>query len=388
ISSQVVSVTVQIQDLAAEATAFQETVAQIIGAAPANTGASSGAQQAVAANGRDPAANLLFLRAFDFPLPEDADVSRLGEYCQLTAVPQPQNPLESAQTRLTAVRAAVRQQQLATYDLAARETAVANQDERAALCALAEGQIRLAQELYIAQTNPELQSELQASLDDDLALMPGAAPEIINEQQIFPAADGLNFVQQLYEINGDFSAVDTAWQRPLQSTQQILHLEVFQSGEVVQEVTLPPLAAALPPGWTLSSEGVLGEWMMGQYLSQGLEPATAVAAASGWAGDRYAIYSDTAGDGLVLAWQAAWASPEDAQTFASNYDVYLTSLLGAPGLEQVGTSNFRCWDGRAEAVCLYPDQFQTEQKTLVVRAPNKTLAQSVMDFILVRSALE
>ncbi len=388
ISSQVVSVTVQIQDLAAETAAFQQTVAAIIGA-PAGSGADNGQQQVVEGNGRDLTANQLFLQAFDFPLPDGpADVSRLGEYCQLTAVPQPDNPLDSAQTRLAAIRALVRQQQLDMYDLAARETAVANQDARAALCAVAEGQIRLAQELYIAQASPELQADLQASLDEQLAIMPGTAPEIINEQQFFPVVEGLAFVRELAGSNGDFQAVDAAWQQMPVSTQQILHVAAYQEGKAPQFVALPALTAVLPPGWMLSDEGVLGEWLIGQYLSQGMEPATAVSTAAGWAGDRYAIYSAPGGEALALAWRAAWDSPEDAQVFASNYDVYLTSLLGAPGLEQVGNSNVRCWDGRAEAACFYPAEFQEQQETVVVRAPNKVTAQAVLDFILVDAALE
>jgi len=380
------NVTIQVEDMAAETAVFQQTVADIVGALPTSSGGVS-EPQALVENGRDQlAANLLFLRAFDFPLPEGEaiDVARLGDYCDLTAVAElPAGPFTTPEAQLAYIRVAVRQQQLDSHALNDKTAVLTNEDERAALCALAEGHVRLAQEIYITQAAPEMQAGLQANLDNDLLIMPGIFPDIVNEQQLFPTAEGLNFVRQLYETTGDFSAVETAWQQPPQSTEQILHPEKYQAGESLEFLDLPSLADVLPPGWLLTRDGVMGEWLIGQYLRQRLNGETAGLAASGWNGDRYALYANPDDDGWVMVWRTAWDSPEEAAEFAGQYDVYLTDLLGAPGLAQSGLSDIRCWDGRSEAACIYP----AETQVVVVRAPDKATAQEVLEFVLTQALL-
>ena len=378
-TSSPVSVTLQVVDTTAEMAAFTQTVADILGQ-PA-TAAAGSEQQALATDGADrQTLNLLFLRAFDFVLPGgDVDAALLNEYCSLPTgadSPLPPETGGSADAQLAYIRAVVGQRQLASYSFAD----LPNADARAALCALAEGQIRLAQELYIAQADPALQAALQISLNNNLLPLPANVPEIVNKQQAFPVMEGLAFARALYELNGNFSAVDAAWQQPPQSTAQILRPEAALPAPVA--VSLPPLAAVLPPEWSMVDEGVVGEWLMGQYLSQRLDGETAVSAAAGWRGDRYALYHNPTDDGLVTLWHVVWDSADEAAEFAAAYDNYLSNLWRTSGLEQLGASNIRCWDGPAGATCVYPAEVQNETETIIVQAMDKATAQEVLGFVV------
>lgn len=389
IASQPFSMTLQVADLDQEMVEFQQMIAAITGA-PALAEPDMLVPTALPV---DEAANLRFLQLFDFlPAGEVTNVGLLGEYCQLTAVSPPPDPLASASARLAYIRSVVRQQQLESHDLANLATTLSSDEERAALCALAEGQIRLAQERYITQLDPDMQPELWTNLDDHLRLMPGAAPPIINEQQLFPTAEGLAFVRQLYDLNGDFSQVNAAWAQPPQTTQHILHPDLYLAGAApVVTTTISSLDDLLSPDWALSGTGSMGEWMLGRYLRQELETETAVDTAVGWAGDSYAIYyQPTNSDNLLLAWQIAWQTPEAQQTFIDNYDRYLTALLGTPGLQQAGADNSRCWEGRLETFCLYPATPQGELITVAVRVPaaDKTLAQELINAIVAEAAAD
>lgn len=373
-----VSVTLQVVDTVAEMAAFTQTVADILGQ-PAVAAAGSEQQTLAADNSDRQTANLLFLRAFDLLPGGDVDATLFNEYCLLPTgadSPLPPEPGGSADARLAYIRAVVGQRQLASYSFAG----LPNADARAALCALAEGQIRLAQELYIAQADPALQAALQTSLNNSLLPLPANVPEIVNKQQAFPVVEGLAFARALYQLTGSFSAVDEAWQQPPQSTAQILRPEAALPAPVV--VSLPPLAAVLPPEWSMVDEGVVGEWLMGQYLSQRLDGETAVSAAAGWRGDRYALYHNPTDDGLVTLWHVVWDSADEAAEFAAGYDSYLSNLWRTSGLEQLGASNIRCWNGLTGATCVYPAEVQNETETIIVRAMDKTTAQEVLGFVL------
>jgi hypothetical protein len=80
-------------------------------------------------------------------------------------------------------------------------------------------------------------------------------------------------------------------------------------------VTLPDLAALLPPGATKVIENELGEIGLGEVLRQFSGDA---ADAPGWRGDRYALWTVTAGNSLLVA-VTAWDGDDAAAAFARAY---------------------------------------------------------------------
>ncbi|MCP4426960.1 MAG: hypothetical protein GY803_20920, partial [Chloroflexi bacterium] len=136
------------------------------------------------------------------------------------------------------------------------------------------------------------------------------------------------------------------------------------------------LTDTLGAGWRLLDEDTLGEFYLRQYLGQQLDADSAVAAAEGWGGDRYAVYENEADGALVMALRLVWDTPEDWGEFMSVYPQYLSGLLGTE--DAVLESQLVCWPGVAEVICLA----QLENDSLIVRAPDTVTAVAVQEAIV------
>ena len=82
-------------------------------------------------------------------------------------------------------------------------------------------------------------------------------------------------------------------------------------------MTLAPLNATLGDGWELLGGDVAGEFLLRSYLAQEITETEAVDAATGWGGDRYAIYRDEASGAQLLLLATTWDTPEAAAEFAA-----------------------------------------------------------------------
>ena len=115
--------------------------------------------------------------------------------------------------------------------------------------------------------------------------------------------------------------------------------------------------------------------MLREYLAQTLDSEQIDVAASGWAGGRYALYIDQESDSRLLALRLAWDSQADQDEFEAAYRYFVDHRSGVDGSEQVD-GGF-CWE-QAGVTCLY----QVAGDTLVIRAPDLTIAQTVRQFII------
>jgi hypothetical protein len=121
-------------------------------------------------------------------------------------------------------------------------------------------------------------------------------PSILKRSIVAPYTDGLTFTHALRR-EGDWGRVDTAWDEPPATTEQLLHPEKYRAREAAESVPLP---AALPGGpKTLRYHDVLGEQTIRLVLEEWVPLDTARRAAGGWAGDRVAVFSD--GDRRAVA---------------------------------------------------------------------------------------
>jgi hypothetical protein len=196
-----------------------------------------------------------------------------------------------------------------------------------------------------------------------------SAPPVLAHELEFPYVGGLAFVQSLYE-NGGFAAVDQAWQNLPQSTEQILHPDRYLAGDTPQIVALEPLTSTLGNGWQLVDEDSLGEFYLREYLSQQIDDNQLETAATGWGGDRYAVYWNEEEESTVMVLKLRWDTPADAEEFAAAYLNYPFRLFGvnAEGQEDGGL----CWQGEY-ALCFYAPG----DESLVVRAPDIEMAKTV-----------
>jgi hypothetical protein len=212
-------------------------------------------------------------------------------------------------------------------------------DELSALSALAEGDATSAMLDDMLQESGKLAFELPSELlEGQMRLLGGATenaervPPILKRSLIAPYADGISFVHALRR-QGGWQAVDRAWQKLPVTTEQLLHPEKYLAGEPALVVavpppptaatpskpTAPPSAAATTPGntaaknaappstsapngtataapspWQVAFHDVWGEQSLRLLLEEWMPMKSAAESASGWGGDRIAVYRSAA----------------------------------------------------------------------------------------------
>jgi hypothetical protein len=148
--------------------------------------------------------------------------------------------------------------------------------------------------------------------------------------------NGMAFVYAVHERG--WEEVEKLYaEYPPASTEQILHPEKWFSREAPTRIEWATFDTnPLFAGWEMLDQNVLGEarWQV-VFREYGLG-ADAVAAASGWDGDDYAVFMRKADDALLLLWHTSWDTDADAVEFASAYRRLLEmKYADAPKLTRV-----------------------------------------------------
>ena len=140
---------------------------------------------------------------------------------------------------------------------------------------------------------------------------------------LFPVREGADFIAALFGMSdAGWDGVNTAYSRPPESTEQVLHPELYLLGEAPQPTLVPRLAAELGRGWVEVSNDTMGEFLLRVYLEEYLDEIQAADAAAGWGGDSYSLLSGPEGE-RVLVLMTAWDSPQDASEFSDAYQVFV-----------------------------------------------------------------
>lgn len=207
------------------------------------------------------------------------------------------------------------------FDLEAlRRARQGNDDAILALTALIEGEAMQSMAIYaVRHGNPWqivggafLSSLLSGSQTASLA----AAPPLLRESLLFPYTEG-QFLVSLLHAQGGWKRIRQSFTDPPASSEQVLHpVKYMRRRDRPTPLALPHAATVLGAGWEAVGANTLGEFGMRQWFaSQGLDYAAATRAATGWDGDRFALYRH-AEEGQVLLWVTVWDSEEDCQTFS------------------------------------------------------------------------
>jgi len=210
----------------------------------------------------------------------------------------------------------------------------------------------------------ELQELIESSTDPEALAALERIPPIVQSSILFAATHGTQWVLGL-QGRGGWAAVDAAWERPPESTEQILHIEKYEAGEDPLDVALPSdLAGRLGPGWEVVLEDTFGEHQLGIWLSGNDAPSGIVAtlpdvaadAAEGWGGDRVALLGGADGETAVVL-QTEWDTATDAGEFAERATAVLEEL-GVIGLvaRQTGSASVRVFIGSDDATLLLLDR--------------------------------
>ncbi len=115
------------------------------------------------------------------------------------------------------------------------------------------------------------------------------APHFLRSTLVFPYVEGTLFVHALRR-EGGFAKVDEAWRDLPTTTEQLLHPAKWAAHEPALGVAAPT-ATALGPGFTRVDEDTTGEGGLLLALEEWVGVADAKIAASGWGGDRSAVFS-------------------------------------------------------------------------------------------------
>jgi hypothetical protein len=189
-------------------------------------------------------------------------------------------------------------------------------DRRLAWTCLLEGDATVVMEsLVLARMSALGLGNVEALADSmgsagysDMALsgltdVPGAPP-VIRDHLVMPYIVGRDLARAI-EAREGAAGMRSAWRRPPDSTEQVLHPEKFFTREAPRPVTV----SRRPGGGRLLSQGVLGELLLRSLLDE----SGSSAAAAGWGGDAWRLW-DLRGR-TALAWASAWDDTAEAVEF-------------------------------------------------------------------------
>lgn len=176
-------------------------------------------------------------------------------------------------------------------------------DRRLAWLSLLEGDATLVMERFLLRRLSGGDTPSLPGLSLPTAPEVPGAPPVVRDQLVLPYLRGLDFARALWQ-RGGAEAIRSAWARPPESTEQVLHPEKYFDRESPRAVDV----SYAPPGGRLLNEGVLGELFTRTLLGDGEERA-----AEGWGGDAYRLWD--VGGRTLLVWHSVWDGPEDAREF-------------------------------------------------------------------------
>lgn len=220
------------------------------------------------------------------------------------------------------------------YDIDGRIAKVLDDDDAAfALSAVVEGSATLAAAVYVSHeiAAGTLGKEQISAMNDAVKTERlKAMPDTLKRQLLGPYVLGMTFLARgnVAGLTRGFpkSDVDAAWTRPPRSSEQILHPDKYWNPERRDDparVTIPSPRGRLGKDWKLAGSGVLGELTLGGLVGVAAPDMAALAsgggawtnaAASGWGGDRFELWTD--GKDTVVLLLTVWDTAADASEFA------------------------------------------------------------------------
>ena len=247
-------------------------------------------------------------------------------------------------------------------------TCAASGDAGLALAALIQGDTNLVQEQWVRTFAGESDAgRLEASIGQIGVEAIDRAPRFLKEVLLFPVVEGRAFVHDLY-LDGDWPAVDRAYEDPPASTEQVLHPALYPEGGPLA-IEAPDLSSTLGTMWPTLRVGVLGELLTREVLEAYLPEEEAAEAAAGWGGDVLLTSRNAESGAGLLILITRWDNLRQAQDFALAFRPYGLARFGERKATERGDT--WAWDGGYSLLERASDQ------TLWILAPDKATAEIV-----------
>ncbi len=151
------------------------------------------------------------------------------------------------------------------------------------------------------------------------------APMVIRDELLFPYLAGMTFTQAILKATNGWPDFGRVFANPPQSTQQIMHPDLYLHGVTRAPVTLPDFSTLLPAEWKQLDANLMGEFGLQEVLKQFLTESQALSMAPAWAGDRYAILENQQTKQDLLIFRLRLTSEADAGRFFDLYSDVLES---------------------------------------------------------------
>lgn len=189
-----------------------------------------------------------------------------------------------------------------------------NGDKTAALHGLAEGDATSAMLDYAllpfgkqatSLSLLQIRVQLAASMLFDSEFR--SFPRFLRDSLLAPYVDGIALVHELRKMRG-WELVNEVWQHAPDTTEQVLHIDKLLAREPAVEVRIA--VGPLGDKWTLMQEESLGEQGLLIALEEWMVRNLAKKAASGWGGDRSAVWKNASGH-VVAAWHVVFDKAMD-----------------------------------------------------------------------------
>jgi hypothetical protein len=144
-------------------------------------------------------------------------------------------------------------------------------------------------------------------------------PEFLQRAIGFDYSECYTFVAQLYE-DGGWDAVNDAFENPPATTEQILMVEKFESGELANGMMPADLTETGLAGWTTIDMGQFGMFDTFNYLLTVTgDYFSSYSAADGWGSGWIRMYDEDAGSASVMQLFMSFDSREDLREFVSSF---------------------------------------------------------------------
>lgn len=205
-----------------------------------------------------------------------------------------------------------------------------NDDQSLALKSVAEGDATLAGFGYVAGAmNDETADSVTSRLED----LPGSfasetkdAPEGLSAPLIFQYSAGARFVTYAFH-RGGWSAVNAIYRQPPQSSQQIMHPELyFDRPTPPDQIQVAGYTASLA-GWSEVEDNCIGELLLQVIVQRNLgKQSPALNVVERWSGDR--MLTMRKGSALTVIWMLSFSDNHSAAQFAGAYVTLLDRMLG------------------------------------------------------------
>jgi len=216
------------------------------------------------------------------------------------------------------------------FQLSDKLDALKNNDDAAlALKSVAEGDATISGFAYVVGGMDQARlGQIESSLSDLPELFAKEAkssPVGLREPLIFQYSAGVKFVAAGYR-RGGWAGVDALYRQPPQSSQQILHPELyFEHPTPPVEITVAGYQPVLG-GWSKADQNCEGELALSIILKQAFgDGARQALLALAWKGD--SIVSLSRGAELSVLWMIAMSSERAATQFADAYTEALDRRL-------------------------------------------------------------